>query len=182
VARYVAFLRGINLGSKRRVPMGDLRAALAEAGYEDVRTLLQSGNVVLTSTAEAAELERDLGDVLGRTFGFDIAVVVRTRDALADVIARDPFAGEADDPARYQVSFLSAKPKAASVRELERADVAPERVSMRGCEVYAWHPDGLARSRLAALITARRLGVEVTARNWRTLTKLLELADEGGPD
>ena len=177
MSRQVAFLRGINLGAKRRVPMQGLREALEQAGYEEVRTLLQSGNVVLASSAAPAALERDLAMTLGETFGFEIAVVVRTRDELADVIACDPFAGVADDPARYQVTFLSAEPDPARAEELERADVAPERVVVRGREVYAWHPDGLARSELAKLITSRRLGVEVTARNWRTVTKLLELAD-----
>ena len=176
--RYIAFLRGINLGPKRRVSMAKLRETLEEAGYEDVRTLLQSGNVVLTGNGKAAQVERDLAGTLRETFGFDIAVVVRTRAELAAVVANDPFAGEADDPARYQVSFLSGKPAAARVKELEAAAVAPEHVAVRGREVYAWHPGGVGRSKLAGLVTDRRLGVEVTARNWRTVTKLLELADE----
>jgi uncharacterized protein (DUF1697 family) len=157
--------------------MDRLRATLREAGYDDVATLLQSGNVVLASGAEPERLERDLADLLREEFGFDIAVVARTRDELARVIADDPFGDEADDPARYQVSFLSSEPEPLGVAELEEADVAPERVAVRGREVYAWHPGGVGRSELAKLINDRRLGVEVTARNWRTLTKLLELAD-----
>lgn len=158
--------------------MKDLHAALEQAGYTDVRTLLQSGNVVLSSTAAPAKLERDLAETLRDALGFEIAVVVRTRDELAGVIVCNPFGDEADDPARYQVSFLSAEPDPARVEELERTDVAPERVAVRGREVYAWHPGGVGRSELAKLITDRRLGVEVTARNWRTVTKLLEMADE----
>jgi uncharacterized protein (DUF1697 family) len=180
MARQIAFLRGINLAGKRRVPMEKLRATLEEAGYEGVRTVLQSGNVLLTSAAKPAKLERDLAKTLREAFGFDISVVVRTRNELADVVASDPFGAEANDPRRYQVSFLSAKPKPARIKELEQADVGPERVAVRGREVYAWHPGGVGRSELAKLITERRLGVEVTARNWRTVTKLLELADETG--
>ena len=160
--------------------MQELRETLAKAGHEDVRTLLQSGNVVLTSTATPATLERDLAGTLHAAFGFEIEVLVRTRDELARVIGSGPFAGEVDDPARYQVSLLSAEPGSALIEELVRADVAPERVAVRGREVYAWHPNGIARSELAKLITDRRLGVGVTARNWRTITKLLELADEAG--
>jgi uncharacterized protein (DUF1697 family) len=178
MVRHVALLRGINLGPKRRISMEKLRATLEEAGYKDVRTLLQSGNVALTSTAEPPTLERDLANTLHDAFGLEIAVVVRTRDEVADIIARDPFGDEADDPARYQVSFLSAEPDPARVKELERADVAPERVVVRGREVYAWHPQGIGRSALVKLVTPRRLGVEVTTRNWRTVTKLLEVADE----
>jgi uncharacterized protein (DUF1697 family) len=181
--RYVVFLRGINLGSSRRVTMSQLRQALHEAGYQHVRTLLQSGNVVLTSNADPKSLERDLTRTLREAFGMEIAVVARTRDELAGVIARDPFAGLADDPARYQVSFLSAEPDSPRVRELEGAQVSPERVVVIGREVYAWHPGGVGRSELAGLITDRRLGVGVTARNWRTLTRLLELADQpNNPD
>jgi len=176
--RYIAFLRGINLGSKRRVGMKELRAVLEEAGYDDVRTLLQSGNVVLTSQVGRERLESDLAKKLGDAFGFEISVIARTRAELADVISADPFSGEADDPARYQVSFLSSEPGRDRVEELEEAAVPPERVAVRGREVYAWHPGGVGRSELAKLITERRLGVGVTARNWRTVTKLLELADD----
>jgi uncharacterized protein (DUF1697 family) len=179
--RYVAFLRGINLGGKRRVPMAELRTMLADAGYGDVRTHLQSGNVVFASDADPERLERELSEQLERAFGFRIGVVVRSRDELADVIAADPFGKEADDPARYQVSFLSDEPDRKAAQELEGSAVAPERVVVRGREVYAWHPGGVGRSELAKLITAQWLGVEVTARNWRTVTKLLELADSS-PD
>lgn len=180
MARYVAFLRGINLAGKRRVGMSELRSVLEQAGYEDVRTLLQSGNVVLTSEADREQLERDLAATLDDAFGFAIAVIARTRDELAEVIANDPFAGEADDPARYQVSFLSAEPAPDRVEQLEDAAKLPERVAVRGREVYAWHPGGVGRSELAKLITERRLGVGVTARNRRTLTKLLDLAAVDG--
>ena len=105
-------------------------------------------------------------------------MVVRTARELAGVVERNPFAGVADDPKRYQVSFLSAKPEAAVVRALEAADVAPEQVAVSGREIYAWHPEGIQRSPLAKLLTDKKLGVTATARNWNTVTKLLELARE----
>jgi uncharacterized protein (DUF1697 family) len=176
--RHVALLRGINLGPSRRVSMPELRALLERLGYGDVRTLLQSGNVVLTSDAPATKLERDLARQIAAELGIETDVVVRTRDELADVVERNPLAGVADDPRRYQVSFLSGEPDAAVVRELEQADVAPERFVVSGREIYAWHPDGIQRSQLAKLLSDRRLGVTATARNWNTVTKLLALADE----
>jgi uncharacterized protein (DUF1697 family) len=176
--RQVALLRGINVGPHRRVAMGALRELLVSLGYGDVRTYLQSGNVVLTSDAAGEQLERDLTRQIAEGLGVETPVVVRTRDELAGVIARNPLADVATEPKRYQVSFLSAAPDPAVVRELEAVDVAPERVVFAGREVYAWHPDGIQRSPLAALITDRRLGVVATARNWNTVTKLLELADQ----
>jgi uncharacterized protein (DUF1697 family) len=176
--RQIALLRGINLGSRRRVAMPKLRELLEGLGYDDVRTHLQSGNVVLSAGTTGAGLERELEQAFAEGLGMEIAVVVRTRSELATVVARDPLAGVADDPARYLVSFLSAKPDVAAVRKLKQLDVAPERFVVHGREVYAWHPDGVQRSKLTKALADGVLGVTATARNWNTVTRLLELADE----
>lgn len=158
--------------------MAALRELLSGLGYDDVRTYLQSGNVVLSSRVSADRLERELEQQLAAGFGADVRVLVRTRDELADVVARDPLGKVADNPARYLVSFLSAEPDPDVVRELTTVDVAPEQFVVSGRELYAWHPDGIQRSPLAKLLSERRLGVVATARNWNTVTKLLALADE----
>lgn len=158
--------------------MGELRSLLSELGYEDVRTLLQSGNVVLSSSKKPAGVAREISEAVAEEFGVESVVIVRSRDELADVVARNPFEKVAKDPKRFQVSFLSAKPTAGVVNELSAVDVAPERVEFSGREIYAWHPDGIQRSPLAKLVSDKRLGVTATARNWNTVTKLLELADE----
>jgi uncharacterized protein (DUF1697 family) len=176
--RQIALLRAVNLGSHKRVAMGQLRELLAGLGYGDVRTYLQSGNVVLTSPASPERLERELEQQIAGELGLETRVLVRTRDELADVIDRDPLAGVADNPKRYQVSFLSAEPDAEVVRELGGVDVAPERFVVSGREIYTWHPDGIQRSKLNKVLSDRRLGVIATARNWNTVTKLLALADE----
>ena len=157
--------------------MAGLRDLLTSLGYDDVRTYLQSGNVVLTSGASPRRLQRKLEQELTTNLGLDTQVIVRTRDELADVIARDPLGGVADNPSRYLVSFLSAEPNPQIVRELGAEDVAPEQFVISGREIYAWHPDGLQRSPLGKLLSERRLGVTATARNWNTVTKLLDLAD-----
>ena len=177
MTRQVALLRAINLGSKRRVSMGDLRELLESHGYEDVRTLLQSGNVVLSSPISGARLEGALERQLAAGLGIEVDVLVRSRKQLADVVARDPLGKIAKNPSRYLVSFLRSKPPAKVVRDLTAADVAPERFLIAGRELYAWHPDGVQQSKLNKLL-ARRLGVAATARNWNTVTKLLELASE----
>jgi uncharacterized protein (DUF1697 family) len=174
VTRQIVFLRGINVGGHRRIPMADLRALLERLGYEGVRTHLQSGNVVLETKALGSAIERGIEDGLG----VQVEVFVRTRDELAEVIARDPLGKVATNPSRYLVSFLSAKPAAARVREAAAVDVAPEQFVVIGREIYAWHPKGLQASKLAKVLSERRLGVTATARNWNTVTKLLALADE----
>ena len=176
MARHVVLLRGVNLGPQRRVPMAQLREVLAAAGHGDVRTHLQSGNVLLDADAAPDALAEQVAGELAGAFGFEIDVVVRTAAELDDVVARDPFGAEADDPKRYQVSFLSAELAPDVAAELEGADVAPERVVVSGREIYAWHANGIQRSPLAGRLTARKLGVTPTARNWNTVLKLAELA------
>ena len=157
--------------------MGDLRTLLEGHGYEDVRTHLQSGNVILSSPVSGARLERALERQLADGLGIEVEVLVRSRTQLADVVARDPLGKVAKNPSRYLVSFLRSKPPAKVVRELAAEDVAPEQFVIEGREVYAWHPDGVQRSKVNKLL-AQRLGVTATARNWNTVTKLLELAGE----
>jgi len=178
VTTYVVLLRGINVGRYRRIAMSDLRALLVGLGYGDVRTHLQSGNVVLESGKSPEQLRRTIEKALADEFEVDVEIFVRTRDELADVIARDPLGDVADDPSRYLVSFLSAEPDPARVREAAAADVGQERFAVSGRELFAWHPGGVHASKLARVVTERRLGVTATARNWTTLTKLLALADE----
>jgi uncharacterized protein (DUF1697 family) len=175
--RQIALLRGVNLARNRRLEMAKLRAVLEDLGYEDARTFLQSGNAVFTTTKSAKRVKSELEQRIAADLGLETEVFVRTRDELADVIERDPLRDVVDNPSRYQVSFLAAKPPARAVRELEAADVAPEQVVVSGREIYAWHPGGIQRSELAKLLSERRLGVSSTARNWNTVTKLLALAD-----
>ena len=177
MAQHVVLLRGINLGSRKRIAMPALRAVLDASGFDDVRTYLQSGNVVLSSTAKADAVARTVHRAIAEELGLDIAVVTRTRAQLAAVVERDPLAKIAKNPKRYQVSFLDAKPSAAVVKRIEEAPAKGEHVVVDGREIYAWHPDTIARSKLWALLAGQSLGVTATARNWTTVTKLLELAD-----
>jgi uncharacterized protein (DUF1697 family) len=178
VARLIVLLRGVNIGPRNRVPMPELRELLTEAGFEDVRTYVQSGNVVLSSTSTPAQATRKCKRLIADAFGLDIAVVVRTRAQLATVVQRDPLGDVADNPKLYQVSFLATKPNREVRRKLEAAAAPEEQFVISGREIYAWHPVGVARSKLWAVLAGRDLGVTATARNWTTVTKLLDLANE----
>ena len=178
MARLVVLLRGINLGRSRRVATADLRALLAELGYEDVRTHLQSGNAVLATgdrpTAVATAVEAGMAE----RFGMDVRAVVRTAERLAAIVAADPLGEVADDPARRMVIFLPAAPDRAALRALAAEDFGDERFAASGLEVYAWCPGGIGRSRLMAALGDARLTPGGTARNWRTVTRLAEMAGE----
>ena len=179
MARYVALLRGINIGPRNRIAMPALREALQAAGFEDIATYVQSGNVVLTSGAKADAVRRKVEGVVTESFGLEIPVVVRTKAELAAVVKRNPLGEVATDPKRYQVSFLDGKLPAAKVKELEAVAAPGEQVVAHGREIYAWHPAGVARSKLWAKLAGKGgLGVTATARNWTTVETLLELAGE----
>jgi uncharacterized protein (DUF1697 family) len=169
-------LRGINLGPARRVPMAELRQLLTDAGYDDVQTYVQSGNIALDSRAKPPALERELAGLIERRFGFAVPVIVRDRDELEAVVALDPLGDVAEDPKRYQVSFLAQKPPRDTAQRLQGLAHESERFAVHGREIYAWHPDGVARSKLWNALAGKDLGVTATARNWTTVCKLLEMA------
>jgi uncharacterized protein (DUF1697 family) len=176
MGRQIALLRGINLGPNRRVKMAELRALCERLGYTEVQTLLQSGNVVLETRKKPATVERELHEAIEAELGVDTLVIVRTREQLADVVAAKPFADA--DGKQLQVTFLDDELPKETAAKVEAAAAGAEQVLVKGREVYAWHADGIQRSKLAALLADTKLGVTATARNWNTVEKLLALAEE----
>jgi uncharacterized protein (DUF1697 family) len=175
--RQIVLLRGINLGSRNRVPMPALRELLEDRGFGDVRTYLQSGNVVLSGKGTAKRLASECKRAIAEGLGLDIDVLVRTRDELAEIVARNPLGKVAVNPKRYQVTFLSAKIDQTELERLVSLATKDERIVAHGRELYAWHPNGVARSRLWARLAGQGLGVSATSRNWTTVEALLEMAD-----
>ena len=172
--RYVALLRGINVGKARQVDMPRLREALTDRGYGEVRTHLRSGNVLLDSALAEEELARQLARDIEAHAGFAVPVVLRTAAELAGVLARDPLGSRATDPARYSVTFLPQEPARARVADLPPAERGEYVVD--GRELFLWLPDGMARSPMATWPWDRLLGVSGTNRNWNTVTRLAEMA------
>jgi uncharacterized protein (DUF1697 family) len=175
--RQALLLRGINVGN-RRIAMPALRELLTDAGYEDVQTYVQSGNVVLSSAVAPDDLQRETSRLISERFGFEVPVIVRTRDELAAVVARDPLGHVVDNHKRYQVSFLTAELSGETADRLRALVVEPEELVIDGREVYAWHPAGVARSKLWNTLAGKTLGVGATARNWTTVKSLLAMAEE----
>ena len=171
----VALLRGVNVGGRSTVPMADLRRVVTDAGYRDVRTYVNSGNVVLTAdTADTEEVAGTLRAALADAFEAAPDVVVRTRDQLHAVLGANPFLDRDDDPTHHHVMFLPGREPA----RLPDVEVeAPEALAAVGRELYLLLPGGAGRSRLAARLTGRA-GGGGTARNWRTVTTLARMADE----
>jgi uncharacterized protein (DUF1697 family) len=174
--KQVALLRGINIGSHNRIAMPALRESLAKAGLGEAATYLQSGNVVLDSKQQPEQLASSCEALIAADFGLQIAVVVRTQAELAAVVKSDPLGDVAEQPKLYQVCFCSEQPGAELLDKLSALAAGQERLLADGRELYAWYPDGIARSKLAAQMAKLGKGLVATARNWTTVTKLLELA------
>jgi uncharacterized protein (DUF1697 family) len=177
MTRHIALLRGINVGGHKKVPMADLRAALAEAGFEDVKTYVQSGNVALTAKERSpAKVGRRVEQAIEKAFGFDVAVVVRSREEIAALIEDDPLGDVATNPTYRVVVFLADKLDRERLADVDPADFAPEAFALRDYEIVMWAPDGQRDSKLVKTLTEKRSGVVGTARNWKTVLKLLDLA------
>lgn len=171
----VALIRGINVGNVQ-LRMERLRALCVACGFERVQTYIQSGNVLFASTdtpqACAMALARDLERELKKPIG----VIVRSPRALASVVAGNPFlTAKGVDTSRLSVAFLAQRPKADALKALAARDWGRDRFHPAGTELYLYCPDGFGRSKLAATFE-RVLDVGATVRNWKTVTKLLEMA------
>ncbi len=176
VAVFVALLRGINVGKHRRVAMADLRAALGEAGYADVTTHLQSGNVILETRERSPDtVERSIEKTLRADLDLDIDVIVRRASDLGKVAKNNPFLRRGTDPATLHVGFLKKKPAAAAGRALTSRDFGDDELVLKGAELYLRYPGGYGRSKMTGAIFERVLRTPVTVRNWKVVTKLVEL-------
>lgn len=173
--RYVLLLRGINLGRTHRVGMADLRELLVAAGHREVRTLLQSGNVVLEAAAPAEELSRSVEQALEHRFGFPVPVVVRTAEEFLDVVTRDPLGAVVTDRTRYVVAFAAAELPVELGEWLRTVDPGDDAFAVQGRELFLWCPHGQLASPLAGALARRGGGPVSTTRNWRTVLRLADL-------
>lgn len=175
--RYVALLRGINVGGRAKVPMQTLRELLAGIGGSQVRTLLQSGNAVFTHVREEPEeLAAALRQALADELGLDITCMVRTAADLRRVVEANPFDMAGVDGSRFLVVFLAGPVPQERLAALDAAALAPDEFRAGEREVYAHFPDSIRDSKLAARLTDRGLGLAATSRNWNTVTRLLDLS------
>lgn len=165
--------RGINVGTRNRVPMARLRSELAEAGYTEVATVLQSGNLIVTASSEdPIAVGHDIERLLGERFDVSVPCAVRTAADVQGVLEKNPLGDIAVDLSKYLVIFLSAEPDPDAARSLAAGDHSPEALVIEGREAYVWTPEGVKAMRLSYSYLEKRLDVVATARNWNTLEKI----------
>lgn len=176
--RQAALLRGVNVGPAKRVAMADLRALVESLGYADVRTLLNSGNVVYSAPGVApGAAAAGIAEALAARLGVAARVVALSAAELAVAVADNPLLGVADNPSRLLVAVLAEPAARACLEPLLEQDWAPEALALGVRVAYLWCPDGVIASRLSAAV-GRLLGDGVTSRNWTTMTKLAALAQD----
>ncbi|BCB75967.1 DUF1697 domain-containing protein [Phytohabitans flavus] len=175
MARYAVFLRGINLGKARRVAMADLRTVLTQSGYENVATLLQSGNVVLDADQPADELGRTIEQLIEKRFGLAVDTILRSHDQMTRIVAKNPLADVATDGSKYLVAFMAEPPQTPVGAVLDGADIGDDRYIVDHTEMYIWCPGGLRDSPLMTILGKAKNGPSTTVRNWNTVEKLLTM-------
>jgi uncharacterized protein (DUF1697 family) len=173
---WVALLRGVNLGNHNKVNMPRLREALTEAGFEDVVSYVQSGNVVMRSAHRSADaVARTVRATVSETFGLDVPVVVRSPKQLRELVEWCPFPEAVDRPTGVHVIYLDEEPDPDRVAALLAHDWSPDAIVVKGREVVIRYDDSMHASRLQHANVLKRLAVDGTARNWRTAQALVDL-------
>lgn len=174
---WIALFRGINVGGNHILPMAELRQELAELGFGGVQSYIQSGNVVFQAkTGTVASLGKKISACVEEHHGFAPQVMVLDAAAVQAAVDANPFPEGIDDPKTLHFSFLEKKPSNPKLEEMEGLRIASERFQLIGQVFYLHAPDGIGRSKLAAKVE-KLLGVSATGRNYRTVAKILAMAE-----
>jgi uncharacterized protein (DUF1697 family) len=175
MASYVALLRGINVGGNKMIAMAELQKLLEAQGFTDVKTLLQSGNVVFKGKGtNAVAPEPQLEKLIEKKFGHAVAVIVRDKTWCEKIVAKNPFPDEArNDPSHFLIMCLKTAPSAEGLTALKLAIPGREYFQEGDRCLYLVYPDGMGRSKLTNVLIDRKLGTMGTARNWNTLLKIV---------
>ncbi len=173
----IALLRGINVGGKNRLPMGELRRLVETLGHTNVRTYIQSGNVIFeTANDDRDQIAGVMTDAIEKAHGLSVPVVVRDVGELSQALAQHPFRGDEPDGSRLAISFMPRVPEPDAVASLEADRFLPDRFAVDGREVFLHFPNGMGTTKMLPTYFDRRLGPGGTVRNLNTIEKLITLA------
>jgi uncharacterized protein (DUF1697 family) len=179
MAIYISLLRGINVGGHKRIKMDQLRESFEALGFEQVKTYIQSGNVVFkTGKFSAAALSRRIEERILSDFGFSVSIILRTADEMTKAIENNPFLKQRGiDFEKFHVTFLSETPTLSALGKLEALTTAPDQSRCLGKELYLFLPNGASESSLMKSPLDRVLSVVTTTRNWRTVNQLSQMCE-----
>ena len=178
MARYISMLRGINVSGQKLIKMDDLKKAYKTSGFQNVRTYIQSGNVIFqTAKTPPLKLSEKISEIIFKKFNFHVAALVKTLEEMDEIVRNNPFLKEKRiDQAKLYVTFLSQPSKTASIKKLNENIRRIEKFYCHGNEVYLYCPDGYGRSKLSNNLFEKVFSSAATTRNWKTVINLHEEA------
>lgn len=172
---YIALLRGINVSGQKKIKMADLQKLLEAAGLQQVKTYIQSGNIIFSHASDAPEIEQMIEQQIEAHYGFAVKTIVRTPEELRQMLEHNPFADE-DVKLQYFV-LLAEVPADDVVEKLKTFDYQPEAYALKGKTVYFFVPNGYGKAKMNNNFFEQKLKVAATTRNWKTISKLLEISE-----
>lgn len=172
----IAILRGVNVGGKRKMLMADLRKVCEELGWQNVKTYIQSGNLIFDAEGEYSDLESSLEKAIINAFGFDVPVIIRDAGELQALVLNSPFYTAEAEISTLHLTFLKEKPSPESTTELQKYDFEPDKFILDNKDVFVFCAGKYHRSKLSNNFFEKKLKTGATTRNWKTVLKLLELS------
>lgn len=173
---YIAILRGINVGGHRKILMADLKSLLEKKGLKNCTTYIQSGNVVFTSNKPPKEIEKTIKQAISKKYGFDVPVLVRTTDEVENTFKNNPFLSKETDINKLYVAFLSDVPTKENLDKLNAVQFEDANYQVIGKHLYICYDTKVSNSKLTNNLIENKLKVTATTRNWKTVSKLIELS------
>lgn len=177
MSTYIALLRGINVSGQKKIKMADLREQLSELGWQNIQTYIQSGNVIFESDDDdLKELGQKLAEKIKEHYGFEVPTMVKRPADFQHVLEHNPFSKELEEiPKQFYVTFLAEAPDKEKVEALRQVDYSPEQWGLVGTDIYFYPPQGYGRAKMHNNFFEKKLKVQATTRNWRTIQVLLEM-------
>jgi len=176
---FISILRGINVSGQKKILMADLKALFENLGFEDVRTYIQSGNVIFKASEKSAgkELAGKIEAAISDKYSFHVPVIIRTAAEMENILAVNPFLKDASiDQEKLHVTFLDEIPEQEKLAGIKHVDFPPDQFSIIGKEVFLYCPDKYGETKLSNKFFENKLRVAATTRNWKTVNKLAEMA------
>jgi uncharacterized protein (DUF1697 family) len=178
---YVSFLRGVNMTGHNSIKMTDLKALFIKIGLTDAETFIQSGNVIFSKTGDIspAALSVNIEQAILEKFNFIIPAMIRTQKELSALFLLNPYLKETEfDPSKMAVIFLHEEPSDTQLQKVEKVNYPPDKFKIIGKEIFIYCPNGFGRTKLYTNFFEKKMGVIGTARNWKTITTLLNLSSK----
>ena len=174
--KYIALLRGINVGGQKKIKMAELRLLLNTNGFENVQTYIQSGNVIFDSTESAKFLEEQIHTIIYIEYDFEVPVIIKTPKELLSAVKNNPFLKNTEETKKLYFTFLNKLPLPENSLKLHSLNFSPDEYVLEDKVLYSYYANGAGRSKMTNNIFESKLNVTATSRNWNTVNKLISLS------